>query len=443
MENSEKTSSSTTATLDSLCPGRIRVHPYEPDSDGEFHHDGNCPSLEYDTLDEYRQELASCDQGVEIDTYEPRVIHAETGALCRVDFLDPRWRHMGGFLVGIEDVSTAEELEANERIRGEIREADDGQDPEQAGRMAAARVRIGNLMYAAENFTAADVRRGREAARTEEIRKMNAIGDAQDEERKKENAALLARADAVAVEIREWDCQRLGDLRKWLNELAVVCDATGRSTGGYVDMCELPTVAIPDEVTDYPVWAMDMGGECLVGCCADEIESLAYIVDAYDVELDELIEHEARKEGFVLVSADDLAAVDPAKIRELGHDGPFADGSVLRWHRPNHVIVEARKIFGARWAYRDLNLDPARVDEIAEKVRDHGREMKSHDAEYIAEALLCGEPVYVFDSGSDGEDDILVGLEAGIREELEDFFGEWREHWTLTATHLEDGEIAY
>ena len=59
---------------------------------------------------------------------------------------------------------------------------------------------------------------------------------------------------------------------------------------------------------------------------------------------------------------------------------------------------------------------------------------KSHTLDEIRQALLDGEEIWEFDSGNDGEDDILVGSQKEVEIDLCRYFeiDALRSDWTLT-----------
>jgi hypothetical protein len=81
----------------------------------------------------------------------------------------------------------------------------------------------------------------------------------------------------MGTAIREWDTE---DVEELLGLLTLLKE-TARSWGMTVDleyygvdMTDLPTVEIPNEIADYPVWAVDRRGRALVGAAADEVVEL-------------------------------------------------------------------------------------------------------------------------------------------------------------------------
>lgn len=82
-------------------------------------------------------------------------------------------------------------------------------------------------------------------------------------------------AECCSEEIKFWDGERIEDLRYWLRTLDKVCEAGNLDPQAYVDMSDLGGVPLPDDVdTGHPVWAMDAGGDMLVGAGADDIENI-------------------------------------------------------------------------------------------------------------------------------------------------------------------------
>lgn len=88
---------------------------------------------------------------------------------------------------------------------------------------------------------------------------------------------LHDRAKNLVQRIKSWNKVEVKQLRNLVTELYALRDEYGEplDTQNYLDMSSLPSAEIPDDVdTSYPVWAMDEGGNCLVGDGADQIEHL-------------------------------------------------------------------------------------------------------------------------------------------------------------------------
>lgn len=88
---------------------------------------------------------------------------------------------------------------------------------------------------------------------------------------------LHDRARNIVQRIKVWNKVDVKQLRNLVTELYALRDEYGEplDTQHYLDMSSLPSAEIPDDVdTSYPVWAMDEGGNCLVGDGADQIEHL-------------------------------------------------------------------------------------------------------------------------------------------------------------------------
>lgn len=58
----------------------------------------------------------------------------------------------------------------------------------------------------------------------------------------------------------------------------------------------------------------------------------------------------------------------------------------------------------------------------------------SHTRETVAAALAAGEPVWELDTGSSGNDDVLIGALSDVRADVLTHHdrAEWPERWTLT-----------
>jgi hypothetical protein len=68
--------------------------------------------------------------------------------------------------------------------------------------------------------------------------------------------------------IAAWDKKDINELR----DLVALA-------GDDIDLSSLPSaVEIPESLTTYPVWSMDVLGRALVGPAADEVEELAEII---------------------------------------------------------------------------------------------------------------------------------------------------------------------
>jgi len=85
----------------------------------------------------------------------------------------------------------------------------------------------------------------------------------------------------LAYDITHWNKQNVGKLRDLLNELnnninilcgEYYCDYCLTTFG--VDICNLPSYTIPEGLELYPIWAMDIDNDCLVGNCDFTVESL-------------------------------------------------------------------------------------------------------------------------------------------------------------------------
>ena len=68
------------------------------------------------------------------------------------------------------------------------------------------------------------------------------------------------------------------------------------------------------------------------------------------------------------------------------------------------------------------------------------RTSKSHTPDEIRQALLDGEEIWEFDSGNDGEDDILIGSQKEVEIDLCRYFeiDTFRPDWTLIRLTAEE-----
>ena len=81
----------------------------------------------------------------------------------------------------------------------------------------------------------------------------------------------------IAADIRAWDKIDVTDLRALLDDLSACRDDDGApiDTQGYIDMSDLPTADIPDDIDEsYPIWAIDESGYVLCGDNADAVMTL-------------------------------------------------------------------------------------------------------------------------------------------------------------------------
>lgn len=68
-----------------------------------------------------------------------------------------------------------------------------------------------------------------------------------------------------------WNLKNINDLKSKLDRLS-------EEQRDNLDMSDLPTVHVPEALTSYPIWAMDLEGRCLVGPAADTIEHIDEIL---------------------------------------------------------------------------------------------------------------------------------------------------------------------
>jgi len=84
----------------------------------------------------------------------------------------------------------------------------------------------------------------------------------------------------LVKKINTWDKKNVHTLLSYIRELNEICESESGPNAFSIDQeiafSDLPTIDIPSEIdTSYPVWAMDVNKDCLVGSGVDmEIESL-------------------------------------------------------------------------------------------------------------------------------------------------------------------------
>ena len=105
----------------------------------------------------------------------------------------------------------------------------------------------------------------------------------------------------LGEQVRAWKpSESIEDLRDLIIEVREVLGAVNQIAGvgdgeeRYgIDMSDLPSTPIPEEVVGYPVWAIDKQGMALVGPGADEVESVEEVRAACE-------EHARRMRGIPL-----------------------------------------------------------------------------------------------------------------------------------------------
>jgi hypothetical protein len=87
----------------------------------------------------------------------------------------------------------------------------------------------------------------------------------------------------IISEIQSWDLDDIHKLKGLLEELDAALGSTDFSLEDFVDITELPSAKIPDDIdTGYPVWAMDNDGFCLTGKTIDDIEHVDRVRGCYE-----------------------------------------------------------------------------------------------------------------------------------------------------------------
>lgn len=83
-------------------------------------------------------------------------------------------------------------------------------------------------------------------------------------------------AHYIATLISAWDKSDVNDLHAMVAALYEFCEVNGLEAETLVDVTDLPSADIPDDVdTSYPVWAMDINDNLLVGETLDTVMTLA------------------------------------------------------------------------------------------------------------------------------------------------------------------------
>ncbi len=92
-----------------------------------------------------------------------------------------------------------------------------------------------------------------------------------------------ARVEGVRMtidRIKNWNMNNINELKKMIEHVERECDELGLHSDELgLDITSLPTTPVPGGVADYPVWACDRTGMCLVG--DNEVESLKEIIESY------------------------------------------------------------------------------------------------------------------------------------------------------------------
>jgi len=87
--------------------------------------------------------------------------------------------------------------------------------------------------------------------------------------------AAHAGASCIAAHIRDWDTKDADRLVDMLQALTTFCDGNDLNANDYVDLACLPSADIPSDVdTSYPIWAMDLENNLVVGETPDDLSTL-------------------------------------------------------------------------------------------------------------------------------------------------------------------------
>jgi hypothetical protein len=98
--------------------------------------------------------------------------------------------------------------------------------------------------------------------------------------------------EQLAEAVRGWNCDDVHALRELLRALNARLDEARESGDDFrrldevIDTTNLPSASLAgfglDGYTEYPVWACDNSGRCLVGETLDNIEDAAAILAHYE-----------------------------------------------------------------------------------------------------------------------------------------------------------------
>jgi len=83
--------------------------------------------------------------------------------------------------------------------------------------------------------------------------------------------------DRIAARIRAWDHEDVEQLGRYLEDATYLCregelDLENELRARGVDLSELPSEPVPEDLTGYPVWALDRHGRALVDWNEDDAE---------------------------------------------------------------------------------------------------------------------------------------------------------------------------
>ena len=102
---------------------------------------------------------------------------------------------------------------------------------------------------------------------------------------KAEEKETTMKSESLIKEIKAWDKEDVTDLRYLIDDLKIALNEETFEVNSpqnchiedHIDTTSLPSEPVPDDVTSYPVWAMDKKGHCLIGNSMNDVEHIAEI----------------------------------------------------------------------------------------------------------------------------------------------------------------------
>ncbi|HJJ89158.1 MAG TPA: hypothetical protein O0Y05_03580 [Methanocorpusculum sp.] len=88
-----------------------------------------------------------------------------------------------------------------------------------------------------------------------------------------ELSQIILERDAYMLlyQIFKWDMNDVRDLRGWIRDFNHVCKTIGYRPEDLLNMRRLTATPVPEDVANYPVYAVDKHGYCLCGKHCDDI----------------------------------------------------------------------------------------------------------------------------------------------------------------------------
>lgn len=88
-----------------------------------------------------------------------------------------------------------------------------------------------------------------------------------------ELSQVILERDAYMLlhQIHQWDMNDVRDLRNWVRDFKEVCNTIGYRIEDLINFSKLSPYPIPEDVKNYPVYAIDKHNYCLCGKNSDDI----------------------------------------------------------------------------------------------------------------------------------------------------------------------------